>query len=205
MGLSKKHASTVPLVLNPETGYITQYHIVFDDWFATVATNVDALPDFNTTRWARLFGDSRYQFPFDMTTTMMLQRKREWTQATEAINENQTRVAASMDEAVAIEQLPVPPLAEAPPRTPTVQQPLPSSPLLTPRPPTPLMSQRGAVYRSSVSPVSSNARHQNFISATLSTLQLTSQGSDATQGTSYPDLPSSSANLLPSSGADPNV
>jgi hypothetical protein len=53
MGLSKKHASTVPLVLNPETGYITpQYHIVLDDWFATVATNVKALPDFNTTRWA---------------------------------------------------------------------------------------------------------------------------------------------------------
>ena len=55
MGLSKKHASTVPMVLNPETGYITpQFHIVFDDWFATVATNVDALPDFNSNRWARL-------------------------------------------------------------------------------------------------------------------------------------------------------
>jgi hypothetical protein len=67
MELSKKHASTVPLVLNLETAYITpqQYHIVFDDWFALVATNVDALPDCNTTRWARLFGDSRYQFPFD--------------------------------------------------------------------------------------------------------------------------------------------
>jgi hypothetical protein len=54
---------------SPWSGYITpQYHIVFDDWFATVATNVDALPDFNTTRWARLFGDSRYQFPFDNKT-----------------------------------------------------------------------------------------------------------------------------------------
>jgi hypothetical protein len=64
MGLSKKH--TIPLVLNPETGYITpQYHTVFDDWFAMVATNVDVLPYFKTTRWARLFGDSRYQFPFD--------------------------------------------------------------------------------------------------------------------------------------------
>ncbi|KAI2502759.1 hypothetical protein MHU86_11663 [Fragilaria crotonensis] len=142
-GALKKHASTVPLVLNPETGYITpQYHIVFDDWFATVATNVDALPDFNTTRWARLFGDSRYQFPFDDDDDNdATEEARMDSQATEAINENQTRVAASMDEAVAIEQLPVPPLAEAPPRTPTVQQPLPSSPLLTPRPPTPLMSQ----------------------------------------------------------------
>jgi hypothetical protein len=46
MGLSKKHASTVSLVLNPETGYIApQYHIVFDDWFATVARNADACDD----------------------------------------------------------------------------------------------------------------------------------------------------------------
>jgi hypothetical protein len=143
MGLSKKHASTVPLVLNPETGYITpQYHIVFDDWFATVATNVDALPDFNTTRWARLFGDSKYQFPFDEDDNDdATEEARMDSQATEAVNENQTRVAAAMDESSAIEQLPVPPLAETPPMTPAVQQPLPSSPLLTPRPPTPMMSQ----------------------------------------------------------------
>ena len=68
MGLSKKHSSTVPLVLNPDTGYITpQFHIVFDDWFATVATNVEALPDFNSNRWARLFGDLHFQFSFDET------------------------------------------------------------------------------------------------------------------------------------------
>jgi hypothetical protein len=37
MGLSVKHASTVPLVLNPNTGAITlAFHVVFDDWFATV-------------------------------------------------------------------------------------------------------------------------------------------------------------------------
>ncbi len=59
MGLSKKHASTVPLVLNPETGHITPQYLVFDNWFATVATNADALPDFNTSRWTRLFGDSK--------------------------------------------------------------------------------------------------------------------------------------------------
>ncbi|KAI2511912.1 hypothetical protein MHU86_2428 [Fragilaria crotonensis] len=191
MGLSKKHASTVPLVLNPETGYITpQYHIVFDDWFATVATNVDALPDFNTTRWARLFGDSRYQFPFDDDDDNdATEEARMDSQATEAINENQTRVATSMDEAVAIEQLPVPPLAEAPPRTPTVQQPLPSSPLLTPRPPTPMMSQT----RSSLSILGLSSLLQRQTSelhlCNAVTLQLTSQGSDATQGPSYPDLP----------------
>ena len=103
MGLSKKHASTVPLVLNPETGYITpQYHTVFDDWFATVATNVDALPDFKATRWARLFGDSRYQFPFnDDNNNDATEEARMDSQATEAINENQTRIATAMDESSA--------------------------------------------------------------------------------------------------------
>ena len=67
MGQSKQHASTVPLVLNPDTGSITpQFHVVFDDWFATVATNVDALPDFESDEWKRMFGDSIYQYyPFD--------------------------------------------------------------------------------------------------------------------------------------------
>ncbi len=148
MRLSKKHASTVPLVLNPETGYITpQYHVVFDDWFATVATNVEAHPDFNTKHWARLFGDSRYQFPFnDDDNNDATEEARMDSQATDAIDENQTRVATAMDEATAIKQLQVPPPAETQmpsPMTPAVQQPppLPSSPLITPRPPTPTMSQ----------------------------------------------------------------
>ncbi|KAI2505861.1 hypothetical protein MHU86_8557 [Fragilaria crotonensis] len=198
---SQKHASTVPLVLNPETGYITpQYHIVFDDWFATVATNVDALPDFNTTRWARLFGDSRYQFPFDDDDNDATEEARMDSQATEAINENQTRVAASMDEAVAIEQLPVPPLAEAPPRTPTVPQPLPSSPLLTPRPPTPMMSQT----RSSLSilGLSSLLQRQtselHLCNAVHTPAHKPRKRRHARS--QLPDLPSSSANLLPSSG-----
>ena len=143
MGLSKKHASTVPLIMNPETGYITpQYHIVFDDWFAMVATNVDALPDFNTTRWTRLFGDSRYQFPFNENNDNDATEEAQMdSQATEAISENQTRVAGAMDESAAVEQLPVLPLAVTSTMTPAVQQPLPSLPLLTPRPSTPMMSQ----------------------------------------------------------------
>ena len=110
MGLSKKHASTVPLVLNPQTGYITpQYHVVFDDWFATVATNVDALPDLNTTHWARLFGDSRFQFPFNEDDDNdAAEEARMDSQTTTDINENQTRVTTAMDESTAVEQLPVP-------------------------------------------------------------------------------------------------
>ena len=66
MGLSKKHATTAPLVLNPESGYITpQFHVVFDDWFATVAAGVEELPDFNSPEWAKMFGDSAFQYPED--------------------------------------------------------------------------------------------------------------------------------------------
>ena len=38
VGFSQQHALTAPLVLNLDTGTISpQYHVVFDDWFATVA------------------------------------------------------------------------------------------------------------------------------------------------------------------------
>ncbi len=61
---------------------------MFDDWFAMVATNADALPDFNTTRWARLFGDSRYQFPFDENDDNdATEEARMDSQVTDAINE----------------------------------------------------------------------------------------------------------------------
>jgi hypothetical protein len=139
MGLSKKHASTVSLVLNPETGYITpQYHIVFDDWFATVARNADALLDFNATHWARLSGDSRHQFPFDEGDNNKATEEAQMdSQATNAINKNQTRVATAMDQAVAVDQLPVSPPAKTQLTAPTPltpRPPPPTIPLLTPRP-----------------------------------------------------------------------
>ena len=66
MGLSPKHASTVPLVLNLDTGAITpQFHIVFDDWFATVSSSPESLPPLDSPTWQQLFGDSTYQYVFD--------------------------------------------------------------------------------------------------------------------------------------------
>ena len=66
VGRSPSHASTVPLVLNPETGTITpQFHVVFDDWFATVEGTAADLPDFNSSDWQKLFGDSTYQYVLD--------------------------------------------------------------------------------------------------------------------------------------------
>ena len=66
LGRSASHASSVPLVLNPATGSITpQFHVVFDDWFATVSSDEESLPDFNSPDWVRLFGDSTYQYILD--------------------------------------------------------------------------------------------------------------------------------------------
>ena len=148
MGLSKKHSSTVPLVLNPESGYITaQFHIVFDDWFATVATNADALPDFNTNRWARLFGDSRYQFPFDESDEVTAEEARLDSNAAMEVDGNESSVAKAMDIASDVQQLHVPPPAETqfiPPSPTTILQP-PSpmpTPLMTPRPATPMSQTR---------------------------------------------------------------
>jgi hypothetical protein len=63
LGFSDKHASSIPLVLNPQTGYITaQFHIVVDDWFATVSASADNLPNFNNEYWQRMFRDSIYQY-----------------------------------------------------------------------------------------------------------------------------------------------
>ena len=63
VGMSPKHASSVPLVLNLQTGSITpQFHVVFDDWFATVSTNDDNMPDFNSDEWSKMFGESAYQY-----------------------------------------------------------------------------------------------------------------------------------------------
>ena len=42
----------------------TAFHIVFDDWFATVTTT-DSLPDFNSAEWNKMFGESTYKYPFD--------------------------------------------------------------------------------------------------------------------------------------------
>ncbi|GKY94961.1 hypothetical protein MPSEU_000460700 [Mayamaea pseudoterrestris] len=63
VGMSDSHASSVPLVLNPQTGSITpQYHVVFDDYFATVSSDPSSLPDLWSKEWFQLFGDSAYQY-----------------------------------------------------------------------------------------------------------------------------------------------
>jgi hypothetical protein len=75
LGRADKFASSVYLVLNTATGSITpQYHVVLDDWFATVTSSIDALPDFGTHEWQTLFGDTDLQFQLDDDDVTLLHR-----------------------------------------------------------------------------------------------------------------------------------
>ena len=66
MGISEGHAMSAPLVLNLDTGAITpQFHVVFDDWFATVPADINSLPTIGTTEWDNLFGNSTFYCPPD--------------------------------------------------------------------------------------------------------------------------------------------
>jgi hypothetical protein len=38
---------------------------VFDDWFATVTSMENELPDLNSDEWKHMFGESTYQHPLD--------------------------------------------------------------------------------------------------------------------------------------------
>ena len=63
METSPLHSSSVPLVLNPSSGAITpQFHLVFNDWFGSIAVSPDDLPDFNSDEWTKMFGYSSFQF-----------------------------------------------------------------------------------------------------------------------------------------------
>jgi hypothetical protein len=61
-----RHASSIPIGLNPGSGAITSnFHVVFDDWFGTVLSTVKQLPDLNSVELKAIFGDSEYQYPLD--------------------------------------------------------------------------------------------------------------------------------------------
>jgi Reverse transcriptase (RNA-dependent DNA polymerase) len=63
MRVSQTHASTVPLLLNPESGVISpQFHVVVDDWFTTIAASTSEFPDFRSDEWYKMFGDTEYQY-----------------------------------------------------------------------------------------------------------------------------------------------
>ena len=66
MGNSPRHASSVPLVLNPNTGRMTtQFHAVFDEWFHTVAADPTQLPNLYGRDWSDTFGASEHLVDLD--------------------------------------------------------------------------------------------------------------------------------------------
>ena len=42
--------------------YKIHFHVVFDDWFATVPASQNELANFNSESWKRMFKDSTYQY-----------------------------------------------------------------------------------------------------------------------------------------------
>lgn len=120
MGSSDKHASTVPLVLNPETGVISpQFHVVVDEWFATIATSTGEMPDFNKDEWTMMFGENQNHYlgdedldddDNDVPPPQMA-----------SIDRRERRISNAMDHLLPPVALPVPdpPTTPTSPRTPT--------------------------------------------------------------------------------------
>lgn len=83
VGLSKKHAASIPLVLNLNSLAISpQFHVIFDDWFTTVLSSLkeDEAPSW----WDDLF-DSRFQYRFDDGDPIKLDR--DWMDEQEKAHE----------------------------------------------------------------------------------------------------------------------
>ena len=61
VGLSDRHSTRSPLVLNFDTGFISpQYHVVHNDQFATVPSNPEGILDFISEIWKELFGNATH-------------------------------------------------------------------------------------------------------------------------------------------------
>jgi len=66
VGLSDRHASLLPLVLDLATKSITaQFHVLFDGRFSTISVPDDVEVDPTRPPWSNLFGDSIFQYVFD--------------------------------------------------------------------------------------------------------------------------------------------
>jgi hypothetical protein len=99
LGLSRKHSSTVPLILNCETLTISpQFHVVFDDWFSSVLS-MSAEEPFDPNVWTEMFVGSRYKYFFDADDPVELDA--EWLSEREKevqnIRDREDRVRPQLD------------------------------------------------------------------------------------------------------------
>ena len=105
MGVSDKHSSTVPLVLNPETGVISpQFHVVVDEWFATIATSTREMPDFSKEEWTKMFGENAHHYLWDEEE----QQEDLPPPQLEAVERREQRVITALDQGRPPVPLPVP-------------------------------------------------------------------------------------------------
>ena len=89
LGLSSKHAANVPFVLNLQTGNTSpQFHVVFDDWFTTVTTEVkDDDLTIDEQQWETLLLDDRFHIEFDEEDPVELED--EWLSDQERLEKHQ--------------------------------------------------------------------------------------------------------------------
>jgi hypothetical protein len=170
MGFSQKHANSVPSVLNPSTGFITaQYHVVFDDLFSTITAASDQLPDFNSPAWAKMFGESAYQYPMDPLDEAELEREEQEQNDDNTFHVNQqNRIAQAFERVLPATQLPIPPNPVAPTTT------TPPAPDTTP------------TMTTSASPTRENRETQRIESPTIQQIQ---SAQSPTTPTSTPPTP----------------
>jgi regulator of replication initiation timing len=120
MGVSDKHSSTVPLVLNPETGVISpQFHVVVDEWFATIATSTGEMPDFSKEEWTKMFGENAHHYIWDENDEADDEQNYLPSPELEAIDRREQRVSTAIGQHTPPVALPVPDPPTTSTRTPT--------------------------------------------------------------------------------------
>ena len=77
--MSNECPRSVPLVLNFETRHIAVQwnHLVFDDWFSTVAMNTDNMPHFRAKEWSKVLRTSTFDTQPDDEIKEFAQRQTE--------------------------------------------------------------------------------------------------------------------------------
>jgi hypothetical protein len=165
LGFSAEHASTVPLVLNLDTFYISpQFHVVFDDWFSTVpAEGKDSLEDTESPPpfWLDLFHGSRYQYNFD-DDDFIPELNVDWLDKNERElrehERNVQAVRAAQNQHPSINPPTMKPIPPLPPSTPAVTTP----PTPAPPPsmiPSPVKESPARVKETRVKPVIPHTPH----------------------------------------------
>ena len=169
LGISKKHASMIPLLLNPETRAITTpFNVVFDDWFATVGSDPKDLPDFRSPSWARLFGDSIYQHYGDgeLDAADDTEDHEDMTASEGQTLSSRERVADAMDQDPVFGGHPHSPVAATPTPVPTASS-------------HPTVASRPSVARTTRVPVQREKRRRSRQSSSLRAMTETHQTASA--------------------------